>query len=121
MRLLKSVRQRTRRLLNFFRELNQNWIPGFDLSKPLFTQFSISGNNLLTKPVTKCGLGSFEVFPHEDNCAKYYQCTGSDTPIILECPYPRLFDVNTGKCLIYLAVKCGTRRELKDPCKLLNY
>ena len=75
---------------------------------------------MLVKTVQKCVPGSFATIPHDDNCAKYYQCTGGSSPLPMECPYPRLYDVDTRKCLIYLAVKCGSRREPKDPCMYHN-
>ncbi|WAQ97703.1 hypothetical protein MAR_022076 [Mya arenaria] len=50
------------------------------------------------------------------SCAKYYQCTGGSQPLLRECPYPRLYDPRTYSCRVYMFVKCGARRESKDPC-----
>ncbi|KAH3816253.1 uncharacterized protein LOC127831741 [Dreissena polymorpha] len=55
-------------------------------------------------------------FPHESNCAEYYECTGGPEPVQQECPYPRLYSPESRECQLYMFVKCGHRKELKDPC-----
>lgn len=73
-------------------------------------------NDMYRKPFQKCLPGLFQTIPHEESCAKYYQCVGLAKPIKAECPYPRLYDETTGKCEIYMFVKCGLRKEPRDPC-----
>ncbi|XP_052780635.1 uncharacterized protein LOC128226838 [Mya arenaria] len=63
-----------------------------------------------------CVPGQHGMFPDPYSCAKYYQCTGGSQPLLRECPYPRLYDPRTYSCRVYMFVKCGARRESKDPC-----
>ncbi|XP_045165216.1 uncharacterized protein LOC123529077 [Mercenaria mercenaria] len=75
-----------------------------------------SCNNNFRKSSQRCLPGLTTSFPHEDNCAMYYRCTGMYKPVKAECPYPRLYSIESGTCELYLYVKCGARREPKDPC-----
>ncbi|KAL4227111.1 hypothetical protein ACF0H5_015084 [Mactra antiquata] len=81
------------------------------------SEYDHSACNRPTFLGSKCIPGMVMKLPHEDSCAKYYQCTGSIKPIKAECPYPRLFDTKSGECKIYMFVKCGARKEPKDPCE----
>lgn len=76
-------------------------------------------------PVDQCDAGSVHsVFPKSDNCAQFYNCSlprGSPQPGYLgpyvdECPYPKLFSENTGKCENFKTVTCGSREEIKYAC-----
>ena len=68
----------------------------------------------------KCVLGSRTRIVNDQHCARYYQCTGGEIPIEMECPYPRLFSDTSLNCEVYLFVKCGQRKEPKDPCKYFS-
>ncbi|KAL4235091.1 chitin binding [Mactra antiquata] len=59
--------------------------------------------------------------PDENNCAKFSECItlpdGNTTLVPQECPYPQLFDVQTGKCEDYKDVECLVGQEIpKSPC-----
>ncbi|XP_071083539.1 uncharacterized protein [Haliotis cracherodii] len=54
-----------------------------------------------------------------DNCAQYYDCSLNASNMVdrkRECPYPFLFDAQSATCRDHSEVKCGERKEPKDPC-----
>ena len=69
----------------------------------------------------KCVLGSRTRIADEEHCARYYQCTGGQIPVEMECPYPRLYSRESKKCEVYMFVKCDHRREPKDPCTYIKF
>ncbi|WAR27130.1 hypothetical protein MAR_012834 [Mya arenaria] len=66
------------------------------------------------------------VFPHPKECQAFYNCSVRYTPQIprffeqhlVECPYPQLFNTETKECDYFENVKCGSRTEFKNGCKL---
>lgn len=72
---------------------------------------------------SKCQAGTAKYFAHPEDCAKYYACGDddeyNDEVTLNECPYPLLFNDELNRCEFHITVKCGKRRELKDPCKYI--
>ncbi|KAL5013289.1 hypothetical protein ScPMuIL_007559 [Solemya velum] len=70
---------------------------------------------------SKCQAGTAKYFAHPEDCAKYYACGDddeyNDEVTLNECPYPLLFNDELNRCEFHITVKCGKRRELKDPCE----
>ena len=61
--------------------------------------------------------------PDHTNCATYYKCnngfivSGVGKCAYVECPYPMLYSITKGACIMYTEVQCGDRYEPKAPCK----
>lgn len=63
------------------------------------------------------------IIPHPTECQAYYNCSVWYDPVpryleqyMQECPYPMLFDAETGKCDHFENVKCGNRQAFKNGC-----
>ncbi|KAK3103772.1 hypothetical protein FSP39_021759 [Pinctada imbricata] len=61
---------------------------------------------------------------HKDNCAQYFDCiskrSGGKTdqePLLMECPYPLMFDEDSSSCQFPKKVKCGNKWTPTDPCE----
>ncbi|WAR27183.1 hypothetical protein MAR_012887 [Mya arenaria] len=75
-------------------------------------------------PEERCNLDG-GVFHHPTECQAFYNCSVRYIPIprffeqhLVECVYPKLFNTETKQCDHFENVKCGTRKEFKDGCKL---
>ncbi|WAR27168.1 hypothetical protein MAR_012872 [Mya arenaria] len=85
-------------------------------------QHRIAGSS----PEERCNLNG-GVFPHPTECQAFYNCSVRYTWIprffeqhLVECPYPQFFNTETKQCDHFENVKCGTRTEFKDGCKLAS-
>ncbi|XP_062578131.1 uncharacterized protein LOC134240032, partial [Saccostrea cucullata] len=60
-----------------------------------------------------------DIMPDPINCAMYVNCSTGRTRFgdyKLECSYPQLFDVSSGKCKNFDTVNCQGRRIPVEPC-----
>jgi hypothetical protein len=61
------------------------------------------------------------LLPHPKSCAKHVDCSKVMQGMLgdFECPFPTLWNPDIKRCDSPLAVKCGTRWEPKDACKVI--
>ena len=69
-----------------------------------------------------CKANSKAIKPHPTNCAKYVNCSATDSiygKFIQECTYPQLFSSISLRCEKFESVTCIPRNEPQAPCKCL--
>ena len=68
-----------------------------------------------------CKANPTMVFPDDQNCAKYINCSDTGSMLgsyINECTYPDLYSLANKQCEQFDTVACGKRPEPMAPCKL---
>ncbi|KAL4228860.1 hypothetical protein ACF0H5_011900 [Mactra antiquata] len=71
-----------------------------------------------TDALPYCQANPQETIAMDNNCAKYYKCSGSllGVDVIQECQYPDLFSTLSMTCQDFTTVQCDKRPEPQAPC-----